>query len=267
MLATNRAPNLYRQAWFSVNESGTDMRWVPGGGVPFASQWRSANGAVIFTVEATGVVSIDAASGQQLVRLDLHGFTVLALPASPPSFTADGRWVMFLAVRSCSTTCPPSEPALFVVRSDGTRMHRVATGVDGAGWSPDGKSLVYSSRPQLFVIARDGSRRRVVASDSVGQVPAFSPSGRLIAYVCGPVGAVCLVKPDGSGHRPLAGGDLAASNLAPGQDGILWSPNEKWIAVRRYGPIKIVPVRRSRSQLRTPTAATSRRSQPARPPS
>jgi Tol biopolymer transport system component len=90
---------------------------------------------------------------------------------------------------------------------------------EGAGWSPDGSSLVYASSSGLHVVTADGSATRTIAGRAYG-TPTWSPDGSRIAFLAF-VGGCCetilaTIAPDGSGRR-----DVAHTN---GRAGIAWSP-------------------------------------------
>lgn len=82
-------------------------------------------------------------------------------------------------------------PGIFIGNADGSNMKRLTPASDsnptGAmAWSPDGKSLVYSSwsyqntlESKLFVVAVEGGSPRLLGN---GGWPSFSPRGKRIAF-------------------------------------------------------------------------------------
>lgn len=120
---------------------------------------------------------------------------------------------------------------LSVSAADGSGRRRLPTGAGepwNVDWSPDGRSLVYENRRgmrhEIDVIAADGTGRRRIATDATA--PAWSPDGRLIAYVAGDRDRGALIRtvsPDGRHVRTLAaveGGSRPLSNV----QALSWRP-------------------------------------------
>ena len=82
----------------------------------------------------------------------------------------------------------------------------------------------------------------MLASDAAAQVPAVSPDGRQVAYLCGRRRAVCVVRPDGRGHRLLGDAEGSPGGVGASQEGVLWSPNSKRIATLRLGQVGLTVV-------------------------
>jgi Tol biopolymer transport system component len=79
--------------------------------------------------------------------------------------------------------------ALFIVRTDGTGLHRLTawgTPAGAASWSPNGRWIVFDARGRIFVIHPDGSGLQQIPIDTGGsryiaQQPVWSPDGNKIA--------------------------------------------------------------------------------------
>src|SRR3954470_24249114 len=94
--------------------------------------------------------------------------------------------------------------------------------------SPDGDRVAYvtdrSGIPRLEVAPLDGSIPAVLSglTEEVVSV-AWSPGGAWLAYLVSPGGSICaelhVVRPDGSGHRVVAGEDPRATVFAGGWTG------------------------------------------------
>src|SRR3954447_3090344 len=116
--------------------------------------------------------------------------------------------------------------------ADGVRRKVAEIAGAPAAWcpalSPDGARVAYvtdrSGIPRLEVAPLDGGTPIVVsgAGEEVVSV-AWSPDGGLLAYLVSPGGSICaelhVVRPDGSGHRVVAGDDPRATVFAGGWTG------------------------------------------------
>ncbi|HEY4630600.1 MAG TPA: S9 family peptidase [Blastococcus sp.] len=95
--------------------------------------------------------------------------------------------------------------------------------------SPDGSRVAYvtdrSGLPRLEVATLDQASLPAVLSGPTEEVVsvAWSPDGSWLAYLVSPGGSICaelhVVRPDGSGHRVLAGEDPRATVFAGGWTG------------------------------------------------
>ena len=96
--------------------------------------------------------------------------------------------------------------------------------------SPNGAEIAFALRTEggnsnIFLSALDGSRLRNLTNNrtAIETTPAWSPSGRQIAYISGMPGQVFIRDVDGSNQRRIVkeGGD---------SDGVSWSPDGRWLA-------------------------------------
>jgi eukaryotic-like serine/threonine-protein kinase len=102
-----------------------------------------------------------------------------------PAFAPDGKQFVFRSERQGG--------GLFVMRTDGTGLHRVTDAGFNPSWSPDGRQLVYAeesiTRPEdrsgnlshLWAVELATGRKRMITKDDAVQ-PQWSPNGRYIAY-------------------------------------------------------------------------------------
>jgi Tol biopolymer transport system component len=133
---------------------------------------------------------------------------------SSPSWSPDGRWIAF-----SSSRIKDGNPEIFKMRPDGSRITRL-TFTDTAGevspddgfpaWSPDGRSIVFSStrvsgQHDLWVMRPDGKNvRRITSTPNFDDWGAhWSPDGKRIVFWAVALNAdrneVYVVHADGSG--------------------------------------------------------------------
>jgi Tol biopolymer transport system component len=146
-------------------------------------------------------------------------------------------------IRLPAAASPGGARSIYVVRADGTRRRRLASGQDPS-WSPDGRRLAFIDNCRLLTIGSNGKgKRRLSRKDELVVAEAWAPKGNLIAYVagtnprqCGPAAPGNLrletVTADGKRVRILArksslgllGRGIAGKNP-------VWAPNGKKILV------------------------------------
>jgi Tol biopolymer transport system component len=139
--------------------------------------------------------------------------------------------------------------AICVVKADGSGRRRLTHGLEASdpSWSPDGGRIVFTRHrtsgehvslryDELYVVDSDGESLRKLTDNRAGFTlgePAWSPDGRLIAFVRGrtlPVtgatfGAVFVMSADGTGARRVSSGPLDTSPS--------WSPDGTEVAFAR----------------------------------
>ena len=98
------------------------------------------------------------------------------------------------------------------------------------GWSPDGKSLVFTGERNgkfdIYKIPTDGGQEvRLTEAPGLNDGPEYSPDGRFIYFNSSRTGAMQLwrMEPDGKGQEQLTDDDF--NNWFPHV-----SPDGKWIA-------------------------------------
>jgi Tol biopolymer transport system component len=199
-----------------------------------AASWPGRDGPVVYLGVREGELPYESGyltTGLRVFEPGISGSPrVLTTDASDadPEISPDGRTIVFS--RKVSTGLPFPLPdtasALFAIGIDGGVPRQLtAGGPEGvsdveASFYPSGKSLVFdrTSGPtgegDLYSIRLDGSGlRRLTHGSTREQGPTVSPSGRQIAFACGPAAGnariedICSVRPDGS-HRRLLSGKL-----------------------------------------------------------
>ena len=118
----------------------------------------------------------------------------------------------------CEDDCIETTHILWVMRADGTGLSMVSRSGGDPSWSPDSRSLVFTSRDYQFsIINADGTDGRGFLGYNLTRDPAWSPDGTRIAFVDVEDGGIWLINPDGSGLVKLTDGS-----------GIpVWSPDSR----------------------------------------
>lgn len=172
------------------------------------------------------------------VRGDGSAYHRLRLGLTLPgvAFAPDGRRIAFARVRFT-----PTRVLVKVARADGTHERTVATvppgrrgrpdWTRGLAWSPDSRSLAFTTFRGLWVARPDGARARLIAARHGAAAPVWSPRGDWIAFqraygrseTLTGVHDIYIVSPKGSSLRRVA--------TVPGYGGepVSWSPDGRRI--------------------------------------
>jgi TolB protein len=164
-----------------------------------------------------------------------------------PAWSPDGRRIAFARQPIDFTGSPTS---LWVIAADGSHPRRLTTSRadDSPSWAPDNVHLVFArqTRTASEIAVLDTRTKRVRPLAPNAHAPAWSPNGRLIAYVTSGSRPLRLIRPDGSGERSLFNrrelerGSRYWSILQPS-----WSPDGRQIAFTLffYGKLSSFSVR------------------------
>jgi Tol biopolymer transport system component len=147
-----------------------------------------------------------------------------------------------LALPSSGAPTPPSSDGLIafvtrglpssgvaVIRPDGSGIRMVTHDFHdrSPAWSPSGRFLAFERAGALYVIKADGTGLRRLGHHTLPEHhPAWSPDGRLIAFVT--QHALFTMRASGTGVRRLLRVGAKAWVHQPS-----WSPDGRWIAFSR----------------------------------
>ena len=161
-------------------------------------------------------------------------------------------------IRLPGATGPGGARSIYLVRGDGTRRRRLASGQDPS-WSPDGRRLAFIDNCRLLTIGSNGKgKRQLSRKGELVVAEAWAPKGNLIAYVAGTKPRYCspaapgnlrleTVTADGKRARILARestlallGDIAGKNpvWAPSGKKILVTAEPRWEYSTLHQPVR-----------------------------
>jgi len=196
------------------------------GSIVAAPTWIPGRRTLLYTSYRLGNPDIfihDLSSGSRRPLSRQAGLNTAA------AVSADGQRVAMILSKDGS-------PNLYVGRIDGSGTNRLTDNRQGDSspcWSPDGRTLCYSSRSggpsTLFVIPASGGgpKRLRLAGVSNATEPDWAPDGQNIVFTTQSGGnfEVCVV--------PAGGGDV--TRLVQGEDPV-WAPNSRTVVfARRVG--------------------------------
>lgn len=175
--------------------------------------------------------SLDRQDDQTLYSINPSGGKVRHAPVDGGyiAYSADGRSVAY------------SDGTLWVADADGGNARQlVASNAYDPAWSPDGRRIVYTRTSdedypylEIFDLAT-GTSKFLVS----GGKPSWSPDGKLIVFGTPNDGALCFIRPDGSGERcPAAASKLRArdADWSPGGRAIVVSAGTRIAVLRKDG--------------------------------
>jgi Tol biopolymer transport system component len=189
----------------TIKPDGRDFRFVTSGtGIHDSPSWSPDGRRIAFNFSPdTDVESPTFETRLWTIRADGSG--ARALPMRNPGFDVEpkysptGRWIAFARMRN-----EGSEEAVFVVRSDGGRAHRLTPWgqfVEHPTWSPDGRWIIFNLSPNgdIQVIRPNGRSYHTILPASAGHgyhKPSFSPDGTRIVSMCENQGTLLDPPPD-----------------------------------------------------------------------
>jgi TolB protein len=217
---------------FALRSDGSDERALTPDGVTALDGVWSPNGRSIAFVGETA----PSRRGLYVMNADGSGKRLLVQDKDPvgsperPSWSPDGKRLVFVGSQI-------SGDALYVVRSDGSGLHRLAVDIgSNPAWSPDGKRIALASDVgRLILIDLQGKVVDTLTSEGVCiEWPTWSPDGSRLAYVAsgsdcfGDSSVIRVVDADGGNDETLTHPPNGLYDAAPA-----WSPDGQQIAFQR----------------------------------
>lgn len=153
---------------------------------------------------------------------------------SPKGTTESPAKKVDLAYHLLFTSNRDGDSGIYSVRVDGTGFRTLASSPDAShpAWSPDGKSILFTTEGDLWVMDYRGQNKKQLTNtpDDYEDVGIWSPDGTAVAFLSeanegGTVG-LCMMDADGSNRKTLT------NKLA---DMPAWSPDGSQIAFIAVG--------------------------------
>jgi TolB protein len=200
-----------------------------------AAAWPGRNGPVVYLgvrpeTSNTACCSPYKTTGLRVFEPGVPG-SVRVLTTDPsdadPQVSPDGRTIVFTREIPSGLPFPYSDTAsvIFAIDLDGGDLRQLTiVGPEGGSdfkpsFYPSGEAIVFArgggatGENDLYSIRLDGTGlRQLTDGPALEEAPTISPSGRQIAFACGPAGGneriedVCSIRPDGSHRRLLSRG-------------------------------------------------------------
>ena len=146
-----------------------------------------------------------------------------------PVWSPNGGWIAFVRVTARGRRTSSS---VFLVRPDGSRLHKLPIGRDAASapkWSPNGKLLAFERRRlrtgRLYV-AEANAAGRPIRNLARGRGPVWSPSGRRVAFLTNK--GLATIGIDGTNLRTVELGPSGGYGFPASP---AWSPDASRFAV------------------------------------
>lgn len=151
--------------------------------------------ARIRSQDTVGIVLTDAAGHHRRTLTSHNGWQ-----DDDPAWSPEGASIAF-----SRTTDGSRSIHVFVMRADGTHVHRLTRGRfdERPAWSPDGRWIAYQALSGIRLIHPDGRGGRTVPGTRGAAWPAWTPDGRL-AFTQD--GVIWLARRDGSRRERIVRG-------------------------------------------------------------
>lgn len=206
-------------AWiYVVNANGSGLRTLvrpdrdPGGG--FYPDWSPGGRKIAYTAtigdtDAGNVIVMNPDGSRKTDAADSDGIATYKMPTWSP----DGQRLAFRAVQAPDSANTVSPYLAYIHQYGGIVQGLDGTDANEPDWSPDGRTILYSTTPgQRPTIRRLNLRTGRTMFLHMGSHPRWSPDGRRVVFADN--GQIYVMNADGSHVRQLT--RLRASRSAPG---------------------------------------------------
>jgi len=220
--------------WWLTRSTASEPAAVPKFSLHRLTDLPGLEGNPDISPDGRQIVYTSAASGNKdLYVMRVDGGSAIDITASSPAddeqarFSADGNQLVFRSSRDGG--------GLFVMGATGESVRRITDGGFDPAWSPDGKSVAYSTEASIDPYNRQGpnaglwifdiatgQKRKLPVRD--GMQPAWSPDGKRVAYWETTGGQRDLWTIAAAGGEPVAVTDDEPTDWSPE-----WSPDGRWL--------------------------------------
>ena len=166
----------------------SDPAWSPDGRKIAFTRREDVGDYTTLSEDDVFVMDSDGGGERQLTK------EVEGQHAGQPSWSPDGRAIVFTRGASLPSTLVVRPGEIHVMNADGSNVRRLTQGSYDAGgvWSPDGREIAFSRMSkdpddpsrEIWVVAAAGGEPRQLTrtADSYDASPAWSPDGTRIAF-------------------------------------------------------------------------------------
>jgi TolB protein len=191
----------------------TQLADLPG----FFSDWRADGRRIAFDF-------FDADGNEQIATMAADGSDLRVITSGPgihevPSWSPNGRRIVFDFSPEADPSMPGFETRLWTMRADGSKAKPLPLDQSGFDneprYSPNGRWIVFArlrsngEESALFVVrAKGGEARQITpwgsfAEHAYPEHPTWSPNSRWIVFDLAPDGTIEAVRPDGTARHTI----------------------------------------------------------------